>query len=277
MYLRDIEATMPEGRRPGKYEKALAATRAVRPLATMPAAEFGTRALLDVRRRLIATPCGNRAADASGKVPTLCLRYINEVIRHVRSMFDWAVLHELVPNDRVAALAVVKPLRVGESNAREAKRRKPVKPSIVRATLPYMTAEMADLVRFIWLTGCRPSEAARMRSCRIFDRHKPVWRCVPKRHKTAHRGKSRHVPIGPHAQAIIVANTAGRSDRDYAFTPQRSVPPRKPKDVVIPMEPRKPTAHARESFTKDGIMQAVRRVTCPPQTAPLSGRESLVV
>lgn len=260
MYLRDIEATIPRGRRSGKYEKALAATRAVRPLATMPAAEFGTRALLDVRRRLIAMPATNRKADNDGKVPTLCRRYVNEVVGHVRRMFDWAVLHELVPNDRAAALAVVKPLRKGDDkNARETRRRKPVRPSVVAATLPYMTPEIADLVRFIRLTGCRPSEAARMRPCRIFDRNKPVWRYVPKRHKTAHKGKSRHVPIGPQAQAIVLAHVAGRGDRAYVFTPQRSVSPRKVRDGVLPIEPRKPAPHARKSFTKDGIMQAVRR------------------
>jgi integrase len=259
MYLRDIEATMRQGQRSGKYEKALAASRAVRPLAAMPAAAFGTRAILDVRRRLIATPASNRKPDANGNVPTLARRYINEVIGHVRRMFDWAVLHELVPNDRVAALAVVKPLRKGDTNARETKPRKPVRPSIVRATLPYMSREMADLVWFMRLTGCRPSEAARLRLCHIRDRHKPVWRYVPKRHKTAHKGKTRHVPVGPQAQAIIEAHTAGRGDRDYVFTPQRSVPMRKPKDGVIPMEPRKAPAHARKRFTKDGIMQAVRR------------------
>jgi integrase len=260
MYLRDIEATIRAGRRSSKYEKALAATRAVRPLAAMPAAEFGTRAMLDVRKRLISTPAANRKPDEKGNVPTLCRRYINEVIGHVRRMFDWAVLHELVPNDRAAALAVVKPLRSGDDkNARETKRRKPVRPSIVKATLPYMTAEMADLVWFIRLTGCRPSEAARMRLCRIFDRDKAVWRYVPKRHKTAHKGKQRHVPIGPKAQAIVQAHVAGRGDREYVFTPKRSVPPRKARDGVISMEPCKPPAHARESFNKDGIMQAVRR------------------
>lgn len=259
MYLADVRSTAPAGKRSGNYQKALAVSRAVRLLANMAAAEFGTRALLEVRSKLIETPVANRHPDEHGNVPTLCRRYINEVVRHIRKMFDWAVLQELVPNDRVAALAVVKPLREGHTNAREAKRRTRVRPSVVKATLPYMTAEMADLVWFIRLTGCRPSEATRLRMCRVFDRNKPVWRYVPKKHKTAHRGKSRHVPVGPQAQAILLAHSAGRSEREYVFTPQRSVPPRKERDGVIPIEPRKPAPHARSSFTKDGIMQAVRR------------------
>lgn len=259
MYLDHIEATLPAGRRSSKYEKALTATRAVRPLATMPAAAFGTRALLDVRQRLVLTPAAHRKPDATGRVPTLSRRYVNEVVGYVRRMFDWAVLHELVPNDRVAALAVVKPLRAGDTLARETKRRKRVPVAVVEATLPYLTKEVAGLVSFIRLTGCRPSEAARLRLCRVLDRHKRVWRYVPTKHKTAHMGKQRHIAIGPAAQAIILAHTEGQSDRDYVFSPQRSVPPRKPKDGVIPIEPRRPTAHAGTMFKKDGIRQAIRR------------------
>ena len=98
-----------------------------------------------------------------------------------------------------------------------------------------------------------------MKSCRIRDRNKVVWRYVPKRHKTSHRGKQRHVPIGPDAQAIVLAHTADRSDRDYVFSPQRSVPVRKAKDGVIPMEPRKPSPRVGRMFKKDAINRAVNR------------------
>jgi integrase len=260
MYLGEIEATAAGGSRSCRYAKALAAVRAVRPLATMAAEEFGPRALLDVRRQLVATPAANRRPGSDGRVPTLCRRYVNEVVGHVRRMFDWAGRQELVPADRVLALKLVKGLRKGDdATARETRRRKPVRPSVVRATLPYMSAEVADLIWFVRLTGCRPSEAARMKPCRIFDRDKPVWRYVPRKHKTAHKGKSRHVPIGPQAQEIVEAHTAGRGDRDYVFTPQRSVPARRTRDGVLEMVPRKPAAHARAAFTKDGIVQAVRR------------------
>ena len=98
-----------------------------------------------------------------------------------------------------------------------------------------------------------------MKLCRIRDRNKAVWRYVPKRHKTSHRGKQRHVPIGPDAQAIVLAHTTDRSDRDYVFSPQRSVPVRKAKDGVIPMEPRKPSPRVGRMFKKDAINRAVNR------------------
>jgi hypothetical protein len=68
-----------------------------------------------------------------------------------------------------------------------------------------------------------------MKWCRIRDRNKVVWRYVPKRHKTSHRGKQRHVPF------------------------------RKAKDGVIPMEPRKPSPRVGRMFKKGAINRAVNR------------------
>lgn len=263
LYLRHIKANMPPGRRCSRHDRALAASRALRPLAMLPAATFGTRAFLEARQRLIDTPMPPRRKPAEDAPPEpakrMSRRYVNDVMQAVRQMFDWGVLHELVPDDRAAALRIVKPLQMHESKARETAPRKPVRPSVVRATLPYLTPEVADLVWFIRLTGCRPSEARRMKLCRIRDRDKPVWRYVPKRHKTAHRGKQRHIAIGPQAQAIIEAHTAGRSPTDYVFTPQRSVPPRKGKPGTIPMKARKPSPRVGRMFKKDAINRAVHR------------------
>jgi integrase len=259
-WLRDIEATRPNCRRTSLWHGAVAASRAVRPFATMPVAAFGSRALVEVQRHLVnGTVPGTADSDGPPGGKQLSRRYINDIVGRVRQMFHWGVLQELVPDDRVKALEIVPALAKGQTTARDNPERKPVRPSVVRATLPYMTAEVADLIWFIRLTGCRPSEAARMKPCRIRDRHKAVWRYVPKRHKTAHKGKQRHVAIGPEAQVIVAAHTAGRGDRDYVFTPQRSVPARKPKDGVLPMEPRKPSPRAGKRFTKDAILRCVTR------------------
>jgi len=276
MYLVHLEPLRPKGKTCSRWNRALAAVRAMRPLATMPAAKFGTRAFLDVRQRLVATPrqlqekkppkVGKRSRRAKVEPPALppvpvllSRRWVNDVMQAVRAMFDWAVLHELVPDDRAAALRVVKPLKPGESTARETPRRKPVKRAVLQATLPYLTAEVADLVLFIRWTGCRPSEAMGMRWGRIRDREKPVWRYVPKHHKTAHRGKQRHIAIGPKARVIIDARAAGCGPRDYVFSPARSVRRVEPMDGVLPMRQAKASPHVGERFTKDSLRIAVRR------------------
>jgi len=262
-WLHEIETNVPNYRQTSKWTGALAASRAVRPFAAMPVKAFGSRALIEVQRHLVGLVIQPpRRKDENGTPPPpkrLSRRYINDVVSRVRQMFYWGVLQELVPDDRVKSLEIVPALAKGQTKAPDNPPRKPVRPSIVRATLPYLTAEVADLVWFIRLTGCRPSEAARMKLVRIRDRHKQVWRYVPRRHKTAHKGKQRHIAIGPEAQKIILAHAAGRGDRDYVFTPLRSVPARKQKDGVISMKPRKPSPRVREMFTKDSILRAVTR------------------
>lgn len=276
MYLVHLEPLRPKGQPCSRWNRALAAVRAMRPLATMPAAKFGTRAFLDVRQRLVETPrqvqkkkprkVGRRSRCKPVELPApppaavlLSRRWVNDVMQAVRAMLDWAVLHELVPDDRAAALRVVKPLKAGESKARETPRRKPVKASVVRATLPCLTAEVADLVLFIRWTGCRPSEAAGMRLGRIRDREKPVWRYVPKRHKTSHRGKQRHIAIGPKARAIVEAHAVGRGPRDFVFTPERSLRQVEPVDGVLLLRQAKASPLVGDRFTKDALRIAVRR------------------
>lgn len=262
-YMRFIKETKPNYRGSSLWHGALAASRAIRPVAAMPAAAFGSRALAQVQQRLIDTPMPPRRKVKEGEAEPPAQhrsrRYINDVIGRVRQMFHWGVLQELVPDDRVKALEIVPTIVRGQTKARETKRRKAVRPSVVRDTLPYLTPEVADLIRFIRLTGCRPSEAARMKLSRIRDRDRVVWRYVPRKHKTAHHGKQRHIAIGPKAQAIIVAHTAGRSATDYVFTPERSVPPRQVRNGVISIEPTKASPSVGRRFTKDVIRRAVGR------------------
>lgn len=262
-YLRFIKETKPKYRGSSLWHGALAASRAIRPLAAMPVSAFGSRALAQVQQRLIDTPMPSRRKVVKGEAEPPAQyrsrRYINDVIGRVRQMFHWGVLQELVPDDRVKALEIVPTIVRGQTKARETKKRKPVRPSVVRDTLPFLTPEVADLIRFIRLTGCRPSEAARMKLRRIRDRDCAVWRYVPRKHKTAHHGKQRHIAIGPRAQAIVLAHTAGRSDNDYVFTPLRSVPPRQVRDGVISIAPTKASPRVGARFTKDVIRRAVAR------------------
>jgi integrase len=61
-------------------------------------------------------------------------------------------------------------------------------------------AEFAALVRFLWLTGCRPSEAANLTA----DVVKWDQRCaILDKHKTAHLGKVRVIYLSDEALAIL--------------------------------------------------------------------------
>lgn len=260
-WIEDIERTIPNFRRNSKWSAAIVAASAVNELRNMPAKEFGPRALLHVQRRLVETPAFQRP-PRKGEPPRPAKmrsrRYVNDIVARVRQMFEWAMLNELVPEDRVVALSRVPALAYGQTAAPETEPRTAVPDDVIDRTIAKLTPEAAAFVMFVRLTGCRPSEAARMRLADIVDRDKPVWRYVPTTHKTKHRGKSRHIPIGPKAQRIVLERAAGRPDDATVFTPQRSVP--QPRSVdVIRIEARKPSPRVGDAFTKDAIRIAIAR------------------
>jgi integrase len=126
---------------------------------------------------------------------------VNDTVGRIRQLFNWAVGLELIPPERAYALSRIRALPMGQG--RETDRRTEVTADVVNATLPHLTDEARALVLFIRWTGCRPSEAARLRMTDIHDRDRPIWRYRPPMHKTAHRGQFRDVPIGPQARAIL--------------------------------------------------------------------------
>ena len=92
---------------------------------------------------------------------------------------------------------------------------------MVDATLPYLNRHVRGLVEFQRLTGCRPGEACLVRRADI-DTGGAVWLFKPALHKTAHRGKSRVIAIGPRAQALLRGFFTPNLE-DYLFSPKQAV------------------------------------------------------
>jgi integrase len=172
-----------------------------------PAAEFGPLALKAVRRAMI---------DKG-----ICRTQVNARVGRVRRVFKWAASEELVPAAVHQALTTVTGLQAGRSAAREREPVQPVPAAVVEATLPFLNRHAAGLVRFQFLTGCRPGEARRVRR-RDIDTGGAVWLYGPPHHKTAYRGKARVVTIGPQAQALLREFFTPNLD-DYLFSPRRAV------------------------------------------------------
>lgn len=247
-------------KRASNWNGAIAAARALRPVAAMAAKDFGPRALQDVRRRLVDTPFlrKRRLPDGTETFDAIprSRRYVNDTIGRVRQLFNWAVGLELIPPERAYALSRVRALPLGQG--RETDRRTEVTAEIVNATLPHLTDEARALVLFIRWTGCRPSEAARLRLCDLHDTDRPIWRYRPPMHKTAHRGQFRDVPIGPQARAILEAHTAGRAADDYVFDPRRSLARVVSNGATIKLR-RKASARVGTMFTSNAIRVAIQR------------------
>ncbi len=153
-----------------------------------PAHEFGPLALKACREVLI------------GK--GLARNTINGYVSRIRQAFRWAVENELVAGDVLEALRAVPGLKRGRSLAKEPEPVRPVSEHDVQAVLPFVSRQVAAMVRLQWLTGMRPGEVVQMRMGDL-DRAGRVWIYRPERHKLEHQGIERVIPIGPQAQAVL--------------------------------------------------------------------------
>jgi integrase len=138
-----------------------------------------------------------------------CRNRVNKDISRVRRMFRWAASKGLVPDSVHVSLATVEGLKAGRSAARETSPIRPVAEAVVEATLPHMRPQVAAMVKLQLLTGMRPGEVVVMRGMDLEMTGK-VWTYRPGsdqglhgKHKTAHRGQSRVILIGPRAQEVL--------------------------------------------------------------------------
>ena len=257
LWMEDI-AVNGKGIKSSSYGSARAAGRAMSAYLTLPVEDFGPKAFKEVMRNYAKTPVVRRKKKKDGSVVNVerprTRNYVNATMIRIRKMFQWAVSEELIDESKAWRLQAVPLLDFGDQHAKESDERQPAKPEDVQATLGALTRECASLVQVLSLTGCRPSEVCRMTMKQIHDRHKKVWRYVPKRHKNSWRGKIRHVAIGPKAQVIInkQLETFGLSESDAIFSPRRSVSRNKKIDS-------KPDPRAKEFYESNIVRKAVAR------------------
>jgi integrase len=149
----------------------------------------------------------------------------NRRVAIIKRIFKWAVSEELASPLVYQGVASVTGLQKGRTIARETDPVGPVDDEVVDATLPYLDRHVRGLVEFQRLTGCRPGEACAVRRCDI-DTGGPLWQYLPPHHKTAHRGKSRTIILGPKAQALVRDFFTPVRD-DFLFSPVRAAEERR--------------------------------------------------
>ena len=198
----------PDGSATHELVEYGAVSRLLRPLyGSTPAREFGPLALKAARQAMIERGW--------------CRSLVNQRVNRIRRVFKWAVGEELIPAAVLHALAAVAGLQRGRSQVRESEPVLPVEESTVDATLPFLPRHLRGLVEFQRLTGCRPGEACAVRRADI-DTGGAVWLYRPSQHKSAWRGKSRVIAIGPQAQAVLREFFTPNLE-DHLFSPRRSV------------------------------------------------------
>jgi integrase len=103
-----------------------------------------------------------------------CRTYINAQMGRLRRLFKWAAENELVPAVVHHCLSAVSGLRAGRTSARESKPVKPVSEEHIAAVLPYLSRQIAAMVRVQLLCGMRPGEVCEMRGTDI-DASGELW------------------------------------------------------------------------------------------------------
>lgn len=139
-----------------------------------------------------------------------CRTLVNRRLDRVKRSFEWAAARQLVDVTVYAALRTVEGLKKGRTDARESRLVAPADPARVAAVLPALNPHVRAMVELLRLTGMRPGEACRLCWVKWTG---GVWVYRPARHKTAHRGKQRVIPLG-HARADT---TEIYAERDLAL------------------------------------------------------------
>ena len=199
-----------------------------------PVKDFGIRALSTVRDSFVAK-------DYSRK-------YCNKLTGFVRKMFVWGIQYEFVTQEVAGALKLVPP--VHRKQAHDNPRRKLVPVEVVKATLPYLSPMIRDMVCVQLLAIMRPSEIRRMQVGDI-DKSQEIWIYRPGKHKGTWREHHKAIALGKPEQVILERRMAGKEPGRYVFTPAEAMQERweraasKRKTPVQPSQQERKEEHAK--------------------------------
>ena len=141
--------------------------------------------------------------------------YITQLMRYLRMIFSWGVGHDLIDPATAERFKHVERLRC---NAPTKQPRLDVPDDIIKATLPYLTPTVRDMVIIQRQNALRPNEVCGLRVGDI-DTSGDVW-SVRKITKT-------YIPMiivfCESDRQIIERHIAGKAPEDYLFTPAEAM------------------------------------------------------
>ncbi len=207
-------------------------------------------------------PSGLKAVGQAMIDAGRCRALINKDICRIRGLFRWAVENEMVPVAVLEALKAVAGLRQGRSAAKEAEPIGPVPVETVEATLPYLSPQVAAMVRLQLLTGARPGEVTCLRPDDIDRRGGEVWVYRPREPKTEHFDRERVIFLGPRAQEVL-RPWLDRPGESFCFSPAEVVASKETSKArsrgARSVRKAAPKRRPGPRYTKDAYRVAVRR------------------
>ena len=183
-----IQATPDASRKTREHYYQQVVRHAVELYGSLEAEYFGPKAFKAVRQAMC--------------LPGRRVSYVNHLCIRLRAAWKWGVSEELVSESSYSRLLTVKGLACGDMGLKPGREVVPVPEKLFQATLPFLTDDVADLLRLLWITGARPGEILGLTPAELVkDGAYLVYR--PKNHKTAKLNKLRAVVFGAEAQMIL--------------------------------------------------------------------------
>lgn len=142
--------------------------------------------------------------------------YINQMVGKIRRAWRWLEAEGHIPPGASEHLRVVESLRRGRTAAVEGPGSGPVQLKTVIRTIEVLPAPYAAIVELMLSTGARVSEILVMRTGDI-DQRDAIWWFEPCRHKSAHRGRERAIPLDERAQAAVLDYLLPFAPRAWVF------------------------------------------------------------
>ena len=194
--------TPKELRKISRWWRLRCVANALEPYNSIPAVSFGPKALKEIAETL--------AGDQQRTK-----KYVREIVSEIRRLFSDAVAMQELPPDRLVALQA---LKLRDIKGKRSKRREAVPQADIDATCDHLPPVVADLIRFIALTGCRPSEAMRATRQQFDTTRGHIWIWEIPEHKTQDHDIERVVAIGPRCQKILQRWWTGKDDNAPVFS-----------------------------------------------------------
>jgi integrase len=141
----------------------------------------------------------------------------NQHVGRVKRAVKWWLEADKIPDAAAAALLTLAPLPAFRSGAKEYEPVTAVAWEHVEAVVAAIAEPWESLVLLQWYTGLRPGEACGLKVAQVDVAGKRLNFGL--NHKTGWRGKSKTVPLGEHALAVLAPwlDMAAQREREHVF------------------------------------------------------------
>ena len=155
---------------------------------------------------------------------------INNTIKWIRRIWKWGMGRHFVSAENLQGLNEVKPLRMGETNAPEAIKRKKVTQKEFYKVLENTGTVVGDMLELVWHTAMRPNEVCSMRPFDIITDDPKCWLYIPGRdltpvgsHKTTQFERIKVIPLTRECQKILKPRIKNLNSKNYIFSPKETM------------------------------------------------------